>query len=105
MSLDYDLAEVPVPISAKPADPGMLEGATLEPFAISVPNTLWIHGLFGHTPPDVAALVAERAEGSAGIVNFRVTHAGNVHHWLLTHLSLSLIRMKRVTVTGELVRR
>ena len=57
VSLDYDLSSVPVPISAKPAS---AEAGTVEDFRIEVRNTLYVHGLFGHEQPDVAALVAER---------------------------------------------
>jgi len=101
VSLDYDLSSVPVPVSAKPADPG--EGE-IEPFRIDARNVLWADGLFGHKAPDVAALVGERARGYDRIADFRVSQETNFHQWLLTHLSLSLVRMKTVVIRGELVR-
>jgi hypothetical protein len=101
VSLDYDLASVPVPISAKPAEPGAGE---VVPFTIEARNVLWFDGLFGRTTPDVAALVAGEARGYDRIADFRVSQETNVHQWLLTHLSLSLVRMKTVVIRGELVR-
>jgi hypothetical protein len=101
MSLDYDLARVPVPISAKPAPHGAGE---LTPFRIEARNVLWLDGLLGHRQPDVAALVAEASAGSSGIVDFHVSQETNVHQWLLTHLTLSLVRMKTVVIRGQLVR-
>ena len=101
VSLDYDLAPVPIPVSAKPAEPGQGE---VEPFRIEVHNVLWADGLFGRSTPDVAALVAERARGYDRIADFKVGQETNVHEWLLTHLSLSLWRMKTVVIEGELVR-
>lgn len=101
VSLDYELSSVPVSISAKPET---APGVVTEPFRIEARNVLWVHGLFGHREPDVAALVRDAAEGWDRIARFRVTQAGNVHHWLLTHLSLTLIRMKGVVIEGVLVR-
>ena len=101
VALDYDLATVPVPVSAKPAEPG---DGTIEPFTIETRNVLWMDGLFGHTPPDVAALVAERAQGYDRIAGFRVRQKSGFPHWLSAHLSLTLIRMRTVVIEGELVR-
>lgn len=101
LSLDYDLSTVPVPVSAKPAEPG---AAAVEPFRIETRNTLWVHGLFGHDEPDVAALVAREAEGWDRIAGFRVRQETGFSHWALTHLSLTLVRMHRVVIEGELVR-
>jgi len=101
VSVDYDLSSVPVPISAKPAEPGAAE---VVPFRIEARNTLWFDGLFGRSTPDVAALVAEKARGYDRIANFKVGQEVNIHHWLLTHLTLTLVRMKRVVIQGQLVR-
>ena len=101
VSLDYDLSEVRVPISAKPAEAGASE---VVPFRIQERNTLWVHGLFGQSMPDVVALVAEQAEGYDRIANFRVSQVGTVGSWFETHLTLTLIRSKRVVIEGELVR-
>ncbi len=98
--LDYDLAALPIPISAKrvPA------AANVTPMRIESRNTLWIHGLAGHQTPDVAALVEEASRGYDRIAGFRVKQETNIHHWLLTHLSLTLVRMKRVVIEGQLIR-
>lgn len=98
-TLEYDLGSVPVPVSAKPAGPD----APTQPFEIKAKNILWFHGLFGHSTPDVAELVTEASEGYDGVVNFRARSGAGFHDWLVTHLSLTLIRMKTVVVSGELV--
>lgn len=99
-TLDYDLASVPIPVSAKPAEPG----SEVVPFELKGKNVLWVHGLFGKSQPEVAALVAERSRGFDRIAGFRVRQAGGFHDWLLTHLSLTLVRMKTVVIEGQLVR-
>jgi len=101
LSLDYDLSRVPIPISAKPAEPG---ASRVEPFRIEARHVLWVHGLFGRSRPDVAALVTERAAGWDRIADFRVRQESNVHHWLTAHLSATLVRMRKVVVEGQLVR-
>jgi hypothetical protein len=101
LSIDYDLASVPLPISAKPAEPGQGQS---EHFRIEARQMLWFDGLFGRSTPDVAALLSERAQGWDRIADFRVGQTTNIHQWLLTHLSLSLVRMKTVVIEGELVR-
>ncbi len=102
VALDYDLSSVPIPVRAKPSDPG--QGKS-EEFRIEAKNVLWLDGLFGRSTPDVAALVAEKAEGYAGIADFKVSQETNFHQWLLTHLSLTLVRMKTVVIRGRLVPR
>ncbi len=102
LSLDYDLSGVPVPVSAKSVDPG--SAAEVEPFRIETRNTLWIHGLLGRNTPDIGALVAEQAAGWDEIAGFRVQQRSGVSHWLLAHLSLTLIRMRKVVIEGQLVR-
>lgn len=101
LSLDYDLSKVSVPISAKPAEAGQGE---VVPFRIEARNMLYFDGLFGRSTPDVAALVSEEAQGYDRIADFRVSQETNFHQWLLTHLSLSLVRMKTVVIRGQLVR-
>ena len=101
VAFDYDLSSVPIPVSAKPAEPGSGE---VVPFRAEARNVLWFDGLFGHTPPDVAALVQEHARGYDRIAAFKVGQDTNFHQWLLTHLSLTLVRMKTVVIEGELVR-
>ncbi|MCA8943144.1 MAG: hypothetical protein KDB80_11340, partial [Planctomycetes bacterium] len=99
-SLHYDLSSVPIPISAKPAEPG----AHVDPLHIESKNVLWVHGLFGQSEPDVTALVTEAAAGYDRIAGFRVVQSGSFHDWLLTHLSATLVRMKTVRIEGQLVR-
>ena len=101
VSLDYDLSAVPIPVSAKPAVPGEV---TAERFRIEAKNVLWVNGLFGRSTPDVAALVVERAQGYDRIADFKVSQETNVHQWLLTHLSLTLVRMRTVVIQGQLIR-
>ena len=101
MSLDYDLSSIPMPVSAKPAEPG--EGQ-IEAFTIEAKQVLWVHGAFGRSSPDVTALLLERAEGYDRIADLRVRQQSNFHQWLATHLSLSLVRMRTVVIEGQLVR-
>ncbi len=98
MSLDYDLSTVPVPVSAKPAK------GPAEPFEIEARRVLRAHGLFGRKTPDVAALLREESEGYDRVAGLRVCQESNFHQWLLTHLTLSLVRMRTVVIEGELVR-
>ena len=101
VSLDYDLRSVPIPISAKPV---CEDAGTVEEFRIEARNVLWAHGLFGHEQPDVAALIAERSAGWDRIAGFRIQQTANTSHWLLTHLTLTLVRMRKVVIVGQLVR-
>ena len=101
MSLDYDLSAVPVEISAKP---NVAPDAETEPLRIEARNILWVHGYLGHDQPDVAALVADAAEGWDRVAGFRVRQVSNIHHWFTAHLSLTLVRMRKVVIEGVLVR-
>jgi hypothetical protein len=96
-SLRYDLAPVPFPVSASPA----ARGATIEPFVTTGKSVLWVHGLFGDSQADVAAMVQEACGPCAGVANFRAGAATSFHDWLVTHLTLGLVRMKTVTVSGD----
>lgn len=98
VTLDYDLAAVSVPISAKPAP----EGVQTRPFKIERKNVLWVHGLVGQQQPDVAALIQAEAKGATAVHGLRITQAGSFHDWLLTHLSATLLRMKTVVIEGQL---
>ncbi|MBX3463936.1 MAG: hypothetical protein KF830_12260 [Planctomycetes bacterium] len=99
-SLRYDLAGVPFPVQATPAP----AGATAEPFVATGKAVVWLHGLFGDSQPDVAALLQETAGPCAGVASFRATASASFHDWLLTHLTLGLVRIKTVTITGERLR-
>lgn len=96
-SLRYDLADVPFPVSAQPAP----AGAPAEPFTVTGKSVLWAHGLFGEDQPDVGALLQEACGPCAGVANFRASAGAGFHDWLLTHLTLGLVRIKTVTVSGD----
>lgn len=97
-SLDYDLRDVPFPVSAKPAAKGSPAGA---PFERDVHATLWVHGLFGECRPDVGTLLRETCGECRGVTDFRVTVAPTFHDWLVTHLTLGLVRMKTWRISGR----
>ena len=99
-TLEYDLGPVPIPVSAKPATADEGPGQSFE---IKAKNILWFHGLFGHTMPDVAELVTEASDGYDKIASFRARSGPGFHDWLVTHLTLSLVRMKTVVISGELI--
>jgi len=101
VSLDYDLSSIPIPVSAKPAEP---DAGEIEPFTIEARNILWVHGLFGRSSPDVTALVLEKSKGYDSIAGFRVRQEMNGHQWLLAHFSLTLVRMRTIVIEGQLVR-
>lgn len=96
-SLHYDLGSVPYPVSAAPAPPH----TPLEPFVATGKSVLWVHGLLGESQADVAALLREACAPCAGVANFRASSSASFHDWFLTHLTLGLVRMKTVTVSGE----
>ncbi|MGE3174579.1 MAG: hypothetical protein AB7O97_18250 [Planctomycetota bacterium] len=95
-ALSYDLSAVPFDVSARPgADAG-------EEFTLTGKSVLWIHGLAGKDQPDVGALLRERCgDDCSGVTDFRVAVGASFHDWLLTHLTLGLVRMKTVTVSGR----
>lgn len=97
-TFSYDLSQLPYPVTATPSTaPGLVH----EPFELRDKDTIWVHQLFGESSPDVAAMLKQHCGDCAGVANFRVVVAGNLHDWLLTHLTLGLIRMKTVTIRGE----
>ena len=99
-TLHYDLASVPFPVSASPADP---KAGVAEPFTTTGKSVLWVHGLLGENQADVAALLREACGSCVGVAEFRATAAATFHDWLVTHLTLGLVRMKTITVTGQRV--
>ncbi|MEQ8766978.1 MAG: hypothetical protein RL885_23895 [Planctomycetota bacterium] len=96
----FNLTGVSVPVLANDAG---YESAMRVPFDERAKNVLWFHGLFGETVPDVGEMVEEELAGAEAIVGFRVTQGASFHDWLITHLSLTLVRMKTVRVTGAVV--
>ena len=99
-NLSYDLDGRSYPISAAPAP----AGSSTESFEIKGKSILWVHGLAGERRADVGQELDALQPGQGGIANLRVTQSASFHDWLITHLSLSLIRMKTVRISGELVR-
>jgi len=100
-TLEYDLSEVFVPVSAKPAG----VAASTVPFHLEGSDVQWVYGAFGESEADVGALLAKKAQGYDEVANFRVRYYSSFVDFLVTHLSLSLVRMKSVEIEGELVRR
>lgn len=96
-SLRYDLGAVPFPVSASPA----AAGAATEPFSVTGKSVLWVHGLFGDDQADVAGMVREACGSCRGVANFRAAAGAGFHDWLITHLTLGLVRIKTVTVSGD----
>lgn len=98
-SLKYDLSDLDFPLRAGPAP----AGSTTRPFALKSKSILWVHGLAGHRQPEVAEQIRALEPGPGGIANLRVTQGASFHDWLLTHLSLTLVRMKTVRIEGVVV--
>ncbi len=95
--LQYDLSAMPFPVSAAPLRGG---GVETRRFTLTDKHVLWVHGLCGESQPDVQGELLANVTPCAGIADFRVTSASSFHDWLVSHLTLGLIRMKTVTVTG-----
>ncbi|MEZ6037952.1 MAG: hypothetical protein R3F29_10755 [Planctomycetota bacterium] len=93
-TLRYDLAPVPFPVSASPGQGG-------EPFELIGKQVLWVHGLLGEKQPDVAAMLTEHCGDAAGVTDFRVSAGASIWDWLGTHLSLGLVRLKTVKISGR----
>lgn len=100
LPLRVELDDLAVPVSAQTV---LGEGETAEPFEASGKNVLWVHGLFGQSEPDVAALLENEAGEANRIDGFRVRQVTTFHDWLVTHLTLGLIRMKSVQIEGRRV--
>ena len=62
------------------------------------------YGLLGEKQPPVGQLVAERSSGAEAVSDFRVQSGANLWDWLGTHLSLGLVRLKTVRISGTLHR-
>jgi hypothetical protein len=99
-SFRYDLGSLPFPVSASP----LRDAAAGDRFTLTGKHILWVHGLAGETKPDVAAELLANVLPCAAIADFRVETGSSFHDWLATHLSLGLVRMKTVTVTGVRLR-
>ncbi len=100
----YDLAGVPFPVMATPAPAGAPAGA---PFEVKQKYILWGYGLFGESQPDVAGALRKIEQQIAGddrptaaVTDFHVAASANLWDWLGTHLSLGLVRLRTVRVSG-----
>ncbi len=91
-------------MSARPASVEVSAAASVEAFRVEQRELLWVHGIFGRSAPDVSEMLASELEDCDRVTGFRVSQRTNVHQWLLTHLTLSLVRMKTVVVEGQRVR-
>jgi hypothetical protein len=100
-NLQYELDDLPFPVSASPYR-GAADQA--DRFVVTDKHVLWLHGLLGETQPDVEGELLANCIPCAGLADFRVTASASLHDWLVTHLTLGLIRMKSVTVTGVRIR-
>lgn len=101
-SMSYDLADVPFPVRA---DAGGAPGSSAgEPFAIDSKYVMYVHGLLGEKQPPVAELLGQELAGATEVTDFRVHSGANLWDWLGTHLSLGLVRLKTVRITGRVVR-
>lgn len=97
-SFAYDLASLPYPVLAGPnTDPTLAS----EPFELRGKHTLYLHGWLGETQPAVDTLVREAVGDARGVANFRVQVAASLHDWVITHLTLGIVRLKTVTIRGE----
>lgn len=97
--LQYDLDRLPFPVSAS-----AVRGAQGDRFTLTDKHVLWVHGLLGESQPDVQGELLANVQPCTGISEFRVTSGTSFHDWLVSHLTLGLIRMKTVTVTGVRLR-
>ena len=99
-SLQYDLDSVPFTVhanSAAYADSGA-------PFEFVSKHVLYVHGLLGEKQPRVAELLHEHLGDARAVTDFRVTAGASIWDWLGTHLSLGLVRLKTVKITGRAIR-
>lgn len=97
-SFAYNLASLPFPVLAGPnTDPALAS----EPFELRGKHTLYLHGWLGETQPAVDTLVREAVGDGRGVANFRVQVAASLHDWVITHLTLGIVRLKTVTIRGE----
>jgi hypothetical protein len=96
-SLHYELGELPFPVSASPLAKPPAGSATFE---LKQKHILWGYGLFGESQPDVQGAMLANCLPCAGIADFRVSASANFWDWLGTHLSLGLVRLKTVKITG-----
>ena len=100
-SMQYDLADLPFAVRA---DAGA--GEEGEPFELESKYVMYVHGLLGEKQPRVAELLREHCgDGTAEVTDFRVGGYASIWDWLGTHLSLGLVRLKTVTITGRRVAR
>lgn len=95
----YDLEGVTFPVHARANAYG--EGETFE---LESKYVMYVHGLLGEKQPKVAELLKEHCGDAKAVTDFRVSAGASIFDWLGTHLSLGLVRLKTVRVTGRVVR-
>ncbi len=98
-SMRYDLKGVTFPVHATANAYG--EG---EEFELTSKYVMYVHGLLGEKQPKVAELLKEHCGDAKAVTDFRVRAGASIFDWLGTHLSLGLVRLKTVRITGRLVR-
>ena len=77
-----------------------MRGGDGDRFVLQQSYVLWLHGLAGERQPDIAGALLANCLPCSSIADFRVETSSSFHDWLVTHLTLGLVRMKTVTVTG-----
>jgi hypothetical protein len=101
MNLTYSLDGLPFPVSASPLRSANAPG---DRFVLGDKYVKWVFGLFGDSKPDVQGVLLEHLLPCSGIADFRVTSSASFPDWLVTHLTLGLVQMQTVTVTGVRIR-
>jgi hypothetical protein len=96
-SMNYNLEGVNFPVHATASAEG-------ETFSLQSKYVMYVHGLFGEKQPKVAALLKEHCGDAQSVTDFRVSAGASIWDWLGTHLSLGLVRLKTVTISGRVVR-
>ena len=96
-SMRYNLEGVAFPIHANVSGTG-------EEFELKSKYVMYVHGLLGEKQPKVAELLNEHCGDAKAVTDFRVSAGASIFDWLGTHLSLGLVRLKTVRITGRVVR-
>ena len=96
-SMSYDLTGVPFPVHATASSDG-------EAFSLESKYVMYVHGLLGEKQPKVKELLQEHCGNAQSVTDFRVSAGASLWDWLGTHLSLGLVRLKTVHISGRVVR-
>ena len=98
-SMRYDLEGVGFPVQANAASNG-----AGEEFSLQSKYVIYVHGLLGEKQPKVAELLQAHCGDAKAVTDFRVSAGASIWDWLGTHLSLGLVRLKTVQISGRVVR-